>query len=922
MRLHKLSRGLSESSESTVFNHSLSEFQVYLTENGWLNNPEEYKDYTGPIKIVHDISELSSSDVKALATISPAHLINVHETNGIFVPFVYMGRRPLHMLEQPWMRDKKESNKLFVGNHKEYHDPLIQRVKKQASDQDRYMGDDLGDLHRLVRRGTQLTDEDPTGTVGRYAKLFDVSYWFGVPYSSIFLSEIVALYPCYASTEDDVKNTLSLLVKEYGVSPNAFFVMGKRSSSVRDVLGSSSTDHTQDDESIRLGKLQIALHLGMDEYGRPLDQAARRRIQKELGMTPEEDSDEDPIDREHPWSRGLKNSGKLVPGQKWWAPTSEDIQSGAILENEDEEVDLSWLTGESKPLPKIPVKSLPERSSYNKIVDGMEGGDAGDSYLNEIPPEPIVKRVPLDLNDLTSEDQRMIKHIDPGYLADRPGSKPFISYIDQENNKNHVFVGNEYEYHSELIGAIRHQPHLFSLDVETGKKLADEIEAMWRNISDANLTTQLGTVGRIANEYSFISHRDTGPIRLITPQLITTYSSRSTTPEVVSDTLRELIEKGHVAKDSLYIGNEQYCLVVDAIAGKTAKADEETIRKSKLQIAMHLGQDEYGRPLDQAARKRIQQELNRTPEDEPTDREHPWSRAMKNMNNKDKLVPGQKWWSPTSEEFKSKLDPILEKIENITDYTREELKTINPGRCITNNDSWPFIYYQKELHVGKREGGYHSDLWEYDGWGPTNDEDVNYDVDPLQMFYEIVVHDDYPGFDTIPVGTVGRICKNYETVFGIIPSLVTIYSTKSATPEAVQETLQELLKKKLITPKSTFIGNGQVAQVSEVLSIGSNEADEESLRLGKLQIMLHRGTDEYGNRLDGPTRKRIAKELGMEPGESEEPIDREHPWSRAMKNMDNKDKLVPGQKWWTPTSEDIIRYKQKLISSLEEKHPE
>jgi hypothetical protein len=254
------------------------------------------------------------------------------------------------------------------------------------------------------------------------------------------------------------------------------------------------------------------------------------------------------------------------------------------------------------------------------------------------------------------------------------------------------------------------------------------------------------------------------------------------------------------------------------------------------------------------------------------------------------------WVDPPAQNHAQAADPApTEPLEEIV-KRMDAASIIDRGLCDTH---FPFIYVpdtQRKLFIGKF-GKYHNNLI----------SELIRSQHPEAKVVDATYHNETDAL--VAVGRVGVGIKRYEKDYQVfdIPDdrfgdvqVVSFYVKYNTNAEVVIEAVKALLANKAIEPAAYLVYGNEVKKVSEVVGGGRvANADEESLRKGKLQVALHLGAWPDGRRLTPQERKQIEQELGM----ASRPV-LKHP---MQKHLEQNRLLTPGARWWTPTSESRHR---------------
>jgi len=133
---------------------------------------------------------------------------------------------------------------------------------------------------------------------------------------------------------------------------------------------------------------------------------------------------------------------------------------------------------------------------------------------------------------------------------------------------------------------------------------------------------------------------DLTPSNLADRSLVSYYSHRNTTPDVLKASLAFLQSKGHIDPDTIIVFGQQVLNNNEVDAAREHTPEE--IRKGQLQVMLHLGATPDGKRLTQQQKNAIRKELGiGTPANA-----NPWNVAGEKAGI---TVPGQKMWAMHSE---------------------------------------------------------------------------------------------------------------------------------------------------------------------------------------------------------------------------------------------------------------------------------
>lgn len=176
-----------------------------------------------------------------------------------------------------------------------------------------------------VYRGTS-NEESAVGRIGRHlikkasnsnsAGEYTRARW---PWKALNMPEVsvVAFYPRETTTPDVISSCVQQLLTDKQVDRATYVVYANQVLTVAALTQSDSNLDAANSEQIRLGKLQVALHLGAWPDGRRLTNTERDLIMKELGISKTGPS------AKYKMQVASARAGVTIPGQKWWAPHSE-----------------------------------------------------------------------------------------------------------------------------------------------------------------------------------------------------------------------------------------------------------------------------------------------------------------------------------------------------------------------------------------------------------------------------------------------------------------------------------------------------------------------------------------------------------------------------------------------------------------------
>ncbi len=257
--------------------------------------PGDESDYWRPEDTPKDATQLQQQKIESkLNNLSAGGLIDGGLADDT-IPFMFV------------------NNKLFMGDPNSFHDDLVNKYRPDdpdASFRGRPRGAPPGDYQALYdlyykRSGGQLQ-----GLVGR------VGYGLDKIDPSLADASIACIYS-HTGDAKTVQAAITQLLQGGYVKPDTY-VNYAGLQRVSEIVRGGSAEASA--EAKRKGLLQVALHLGAWPDGRRLDADEKRAIRQQLGMDLAGGA-------KHPWQQASEQSGLVRPGQKWWAPTSEDRYS-------------------------------------------------------------------------------------------------------------------------------------------------------------------------------------------------------------------------------------------------------------------------------------------------------------------------------------------------------------------------------------------------------------------------------------------------------------------------------------------------------------------------------------------------------------------------------------------------------------------
>lgn len=232
--------------------------------------------------------QLDPKALKKLKMTNPAALIDYGDAQR-HQPFIYA------------------NNRLYVGRGEGYHyNSIIELLD--------------GEEQRIVRNvyysgeydaaGNHIPGSALPGLVGRIGQ--DLRRLD----RSLAKATVISISPKMGASHEVIRAAAQDLLAGGYVGPDALICFADQIAPVSEIVGSGGDEMKASDEAIRLGELQVALHLGGWPNGKRLTMAERKWIEQQLGIANR------PM-KKHPMQQAGENAGLLVPGQRWWAPTSE-----------------------------------------------------------------------------------------------------------------------------------------------------------------------------------------------------------------------------------------------------------------------------------------------------------------------------------------------------------------------------------------------------------------------------------------------------------------------------------------------------------------------------------------------------------------------------------------------------------------------
>lgn len=250
------------------------------------NSPPAFKPQEGGV----DLALIPEMVQARFSRLSPADLIDNPPTMpAVHQPFIYAGGR------------------LYVGMKNGYHGSAIIDLasgKTEALLQNVYYG---GEYDRM---GDYVPGSGLPGVVGR------TGYNFSRMDKSLRHVAAAVLYAKRGTVDNPavVGECVRALVSEGYIPRDGLIVYAGQLTTAQEMAGGGKMEASEED--VLRSELQAAYHVGTWPNGKRMTPQEKAALGRQLGIVGG--------GKKNPWQDNMEKAGIVKPGQRWWAPYSED----------------------------------------------------------------------------------------------------------------------------------------------------------------------------------------------------------------------------------------------------------------------------------------------------------------------------------------------------------------------------------------------------------------------------------------------------------------------------------------------------------------------------------------------------------------------------------------------------------------------